>query len=236
MPQEISHELNVNKIINPLANIIVAFSNDNIALNNIYTNISILSNSSLTNSSDLTNTLKSNGIIPPTFGIDNFNLSIKSNEVFSINTYKEFCSENNLNYQFAKANHFNINNKLLNITKTEPNPTEMPSVCTAVARVSVKGLQKFIDTACISPTAPKYKIFICPLAVALHQKYIEKSVETTIYIGCEYTLEVIQDKAINIYMKWKSDVNNSVKDMLLWLEFVNSIEGMMWLTNKINHI
>lgn len=230
-------EISVNMVTNPIANIFVAFTNDSIMVDNIYKNISIFENSKFTNTSDIMNELKVSELIPPTFGDSNIKMLFTSNEVFSDNTYREFCSISGLNYQFAKANHFNINNQLNTIIKGEPNPTK-ELTCRATSKILIKDWQKFIEKVCLStdPTKVRTKSVACALALALNNKYVAKSTEQITYLTCKYIVKEVGNKAIDIYMEWKNEANNSTKDMLLWLEFVHGTEGMMWLTNKINQI
>ena len=75
----------------------------------------------------------------------------------------------------------------------------------------------------------------CALSKAL-QSQLANGVKTPIIdSGCEFFIEKVSDPVVEISMRWRNDVSKSMKDIEKWLTFVNSAEGMMWVTHKLTY-
>lgn len=158
--------------------------------------------------------------------IDNYNFSYSS-EKFSVTPYEDICNSTATDFDLAVANH-NMVNEVLQKNKDNQNILS----CRATAKASTKYITDSSKRFC--GKANKASILFCPLAGLMETSIVNKSVEGFFYLGCKYAVKVVKEETVRIYFEWIKNAENNIKDIELWLSFVNSAEGMLWLSHEVS--
>lgn len=165
--------------------------------------------------------------------LPNYSFTSNPMEVLNINDYKNLCSITHSNFDLAVANHARINQDLSVIADVGK-----VIACKATAKVLTKKISSYLDLACVATVKNKYAgPAICGLAVSLHTQIGKKVTQKIVYEGCTFLVEEAPEfgeKVVKITMEWINEVGSDINDIKLWLTFVNSVEGMMWISNEIN--
>lgn len=217
-------ELNIEMILNPIYNLATPLSyalgdpvdnNSYGIIGGPYVNF---------DAAAINMTLNQAGVI----NIDNYNKNY-SQTAIPLYSYEHLSTVMASDFDLMTANH-NMVNEQLNGATLSKNVLS----CSAVAKIGVKDFTKFVNRACLKSTKPNSSMVFCTLAVAMNENIINKSTEVIVYAGCKYVVKKVKEDLVEIYFEWEKELENDLKDIALWLSFVNSTEGMMWLSNEIN--
>jgi hypothetical protein len=167
--------------------------------------------------------------------IDSYSPVIQPTSVFSIESYRETVLLTGGDLDVQIANHNLVNTNLTNIM-----PREDVLTCRAIARVGVGELQVVMASACAATPHPIAKSAFCAIATALTNKIVSGSTEALIFGGCKLTIKVVKDgvkKLVDISFEWIRDTGSDLKkEITFWLNFINSTEGMFWISNEFSKI
>ncbi|WP_223583034.1 hypothetical protein [Sphingobacterium sp. GVS05A] len=164
--------------------------------------------------------------------IDNYNLGGTMNTTLDLVPYEQLAATIGSDFDLITANHNAINENLQGVIG---DPTVLS--CRAIAKIGVTEFQIWANSCCATTPEPRAKAAFCALAQRLNDQYVKNSIEAFTYAGCKYTVHVVKEgskEVVELYVEWIRDVNNRIDDIMLWLSFVNTAEGMIWLTNEIS--
>jgi len=104
--------------------------------------------------------------------------------------------------------------------------------CRAVARITTSAARKWLPSYCpVAETPPT--IVACAVGVALQNAIVYKTTQEIVKGGCKITVKYVSKELIEISIDTYKELDRSVEEAKFWLGFINSVDGMIWLMNRL---
>ena len=157
-------------------------------------------------------------------------INVSTPTVLDISSFSSYMNVTSTNYDLVQANHNYIVGKIENDILTG----KISSGCYNIARITVAAATKWLPSYCaIAETPPT--IAACSIGVALQNSIVNKVTTQIVKKGCTVTVKYISDEIIELTFETTKELERSTEEAKFWLSFVNSIDGMIWLMNRLSH-
>jgi hypothetical protein len=147
-----------------------------------------------------------------------------------LSSFQSYMDNTNTNFDLVQANHNYIVGKIENDILTG----KISNGCTNIARITVEAARKWLPSYCpIAETPPT--MAACAIGMALQNSIVRRQTTKIVKKGCTVTVRYISDEIIELSFETYKDLERSAEEAKFWLSFLNSVEGMIWLMNRLQH-
>jgi hypothetical protein len=154
--------------------------------------------------------------------------NINSPTLMSISSYESYSNVTNTNPDLVKANH----NYVLSQIEREILDESISKGCSGVAKITTEAAKKWLVGFCPVAETPPTAV-ACAIGTALQNAIVLKATQVIVKKGCKVTVTYISDELIQISYETYQDLERSVEEAKFWMGFLNSVDGMIWIMNRI---
>ena len=154
--------------------------------------------------------------------------NINTPTLMSISSYESYSRVTNTNPDLVKANH----NYVLSQIEREILDQTISKGCSGVAKITTDAAKKWLIGFCPVAETPPTAV-ACAMGVALQNAIVLKTTQILVKKGCKVTVTYLSDELIQISFETYQDLERSVEEAKFWMGFLNSVDGMIWIMNRI---
>lgn len=154
--------------------------------------------------------------------------NITSPTLIDLESYLDYSSELSLDPDIVGANHNYIVGKIENDILTG----KIADGCRGVARITTSAAKKWLLGFCpVAETPPT--LVACSIGVALQNAVVLKVSQRIVKKGCTVTVKYVSDEIIELTFETTRELERSIEEAKFWWSFINSVDGMIWLMNRL---
>jgi hypothetical protein len=157
-------------------------------------------------------------------------VNVSTPTILNISSFSSYMNVTSTNYDLVQANHNYIVGRIENEILTG----KISNGCSNIARITVGAAKKWLPSYCaVAETPPT--MTACAIGVALQNSIVNRVTTQIVKKGCTVTVRYISDEIIELSFETTKELEHSAEEAKFWMSFINSIDGMIWMMNRLSH-
>jgi len=158
--------------------------------------------------------------------------SFDSNKSFNnISKFENLSSKKNLNQKYLIRQ---TKSQLVHSEIQLSTGDQLSSLgCEIIVETTLKAIEGWTTRSCFIPSPDPGTKLACAVGLALRNKYFNKLVEVNGVEGCTFVITKTRNGIIKVTVKTKKEVSVAIEEIKSFANFMNTIEGALWLMYRL---